>query len=100
MNRTSARSLRRIFLALVAGLVVSWGSVVALVTLSVLWPRNPVPRILVAVWLLAAAASVALAWRPEGQAGPSKGMLLVMAPLHPLLRAGQACNGAWTARHR
>jgi hypothetical protein len=101
MDPTTARALQRMFLTLLAGIVISWAGVVALMTLSVLWPGNHIPQILLAVWVLAAAASVAMAWpQDERQAGPSKGALLVMAPFYPLLRAGQACHGAWTARHK
>jgi uncharacterized membrane protein len=101
MDRAGARALQRMFLPLLAGIVVSWAGVVALMTLSVLWPRNHIPQILLAAWVLAAIASVAMAWpQDEKQPGPTKGALLVMAPFLPLLRAGQACHSAWTARHR
>jgi uncharacterized membrane protein YqjE len=101
MDRTNARALQRVFLALLAGIAVSWAGVVALMALSVLWPRNHIPQILLATWVLAAVASVAMAWpQDEKQAGPSKGALLVLAPFYPLLRAGQACHSAWTARRR
>jgi hypothetical protein len=46
----AARSLVRYILALLACCLVSWLGVAALVTLGIIWPHNPVPWILLAVW--------------------------------------------------
>lgn len=92
------RAFLRLFVALLAGLVVSWGGVAALITLSVLWPRNLVPPILLAVWVLSAVASVAMSGPDERWPGRPEGWaILLWAPLHPLCRAGLAFYSAWTA---
>jgi len=59
------RSLAWMLLGAWAVTVLSWLGVAALVTLSVLWPANQVPHVLLAVWLCAIAGRVIwLARRP------------------------------------
>jgi len=100
-DSSAARSLQRIFLALLAGWLVTWGGIAALTALTVLWPHNHVPQILLAAWVLAAVAAVAASWADERKPnGRGHGFLLLVAPLHPLLRAGLAVHRARRARHR
>jgi hypothetical protein len=85
-----ARSIRRIAIAVVSGLLVSWLGVAALIALSVAWPHNPVPRVLLAVWGVLAAVSFAT-WGSPFKAFRGRGLVLVLAvPLLPLARAGVA----------
>jgi len=90
------RTITRVALAVVAGLVVSWAGVVALVVLSVAWPANKVPHVLLVVWLSAVVCD--LAW-PGGwsRAGAGLGVRILVAPLGPVVRAGAP---VWRALHR
>jgi hypothetical protein len=45
-GRKQARSFSRLLIAILAGRLVSWLGVAALVALSVALPHNPVPRVL------------------------------------------------------
>jgi hypothetical protein len=46
----ATRSLIRYILALLACCLVSWLGIAAQVALGIIWPHNPVPWILLAVW--------------------------------------------------
>lgn len=100
-DQSAGRSVQRMFLALLAGWLVTWGGIAALIALTVLWPHNHVPQILLAVWVLAAVASVAASWEDERKPnGRGHWFLLLVAPFHPLFRAGLAVHRAARARHR
>jgi hypothetical protein len=79
------RAIAQVVLAIVAGLVVSWLGMAALVVLSFAWPANQVPHVLLVVWLCAIVCDLALpgGW-PRGDAGLGKRILF--APLGPPLR--------------
>lgn len=81
------RAIPWVILAIAAGLIVSWLGMAALVALSLAWPANPVPHVLLVVWLCAIVWDLALpgGWL-RGDAGLGKRILF--APLGPLLRAG------------
>jgi zinc transporter ZupT len=51
MDRSNARSLRRLLTLVFTGIVVSWLGMLTLVALSFLWPANQVPHVLLGVWL-------------------------------------------------
>ena len=68
----------------------SWLGVAALVALSVALPHNPAPRVLLVVWVVLAAASLAI---PGGRFGVVRlrSLLLVLAvPFMPIARAAIA----------
>ena len=81
------RAIAWVVFAIVAGLIVSWLGVAMLVVLSLAWPANQVPHVLLVVWLCAIVCDLALpgGW-PRGNVGLGKRILF--APLGPLLRAG------------
>jgi hypothetical protein len=82
-----ARGIRRLVIAVLSGWLVSWLGVAALITLSVTWPHNPIPRVLLVVWAVLAAVSFAIpgvslrAIRPRGP------VLVLAVPFVPLARA-------------
>ena len=90
------RALARVALATLAGLVVSWAGVAVLVALSIAWPANHVPLVLLLIWLGAIACTVSLpgGW-PRGDVGVVT--RLVFAPMGPLVRLGFA---VWRAMRR
>ena len=89
-GREQARSFSRLVIAVLSGWLVSWLGVAALITLSVVLPHNPVPRVLLVVWAVLAAASLAIPGAPFG-AGRLSALVLVLAvPFMPLARAAVA----------
>jgi hypothetical protein len=52
-NDEASRAVTRVVLVVGTGIVVSWLGLAALVTLSVLWPANQVPHVLLGGWLCA-----------------------------------------------
>lgn len=54
----SSRKLRRMLLAAWAVVIVSWLGLAVLVALSIIWPANQVPHVLLGVWLCAIVAQV------------------------------------------
>jgi len=92
-----SRALGRIVLAALAGIVVSWLGLAALVALTIiLWPGGLVPLVLLGVWPCAIVAC--LGW-PSGRLwrDPSLRMLILMAPVDPIARVG---GRIWTALGR
>jgi hypothetical protein len=87
------RAIAWVVLAMVAGVVASWLGVAVLVVVSLAWPANQVPHVLLVVWLCAIVCDLALpgGW-PRGDVGLGKRILF--APLGPLLRAGLAVRRA------
>jgi hypothetical protein len=87
-----ARSFRRLVIAILSGWLASWLGVAALITLSVVLPHNPVPRILLAVWAVLAAVSLAIpgAAFGTGRLGP-----LVLVPALPFLPFARAAVAVW-----
>lgn len=87
MDEKGARFLRNFFLGLFIGEIASWVAVVVLMVLSLVWLRDPVMKIILGAWVIAAVVSVARAWpRNAAHGGPSKAALLFMAPFHPFFR--------------
>jgi hypothetical protein len=60
-------ALARLLLAVLAGVVVGWLGVAALLAVSIVWPTNQVPHVLLGIWLCLIAAGLVLPGRP----GPS-----------------------------
>lgn len=56
MNQRTARAVVRMLLAAWAVVVVSWLGFATLVALSILWPGNRVPHVLLGLWLCAIVA--------------------------------------------
>jgi hypothetical protein len=74
-----------------AGLLVSWLDIAGLIALTVAWPRNPVPLVLLAAWAVLIAVTHALpgmSARKAREQGPV--MLILLAPFTPFARAGIA----------
>jgi apolipoprotein N-acyltransferase len=82
------RSIARMLLAVWAGMVVSWLGLAALVALSMLWPANQVPHVLLGVWLCAIVALQV--WPGERFRRRDLGlpMQIFYAPLDPILLLG------------
>jgi hypothetical protein len=84
---THAKGLRRIAVAVLSGLLVSWFGVGALIVLSLAWPHNPTPRLLLMAWIVLALGSLAI---PGASVRfiRRRGLLVVMAvPFVPFARA-------------
>ena len=75
-------------MAVWAGMVVSWLGMMALVALSILWPANQVPHVLLGVWLCAILALQAWPGGRFRRRGLSLPMRIFFAPFDPLLLAG------------
>jgi hypothetical protein len=87
LSPEQGRSLRRLILALLGGWLASWLGVAALVALGVAWPHNPVPWVLLAVWAVVAAASLAIPGARFRARKTSAPMLVLAFPFLPLARA-------------
>jgi hypothetical protein len=84
------RALRRIVIALFSGWLFSWLGVAALITLSVAWPHNPTPRVLLAAWAVLAAVSFASPGISRWAIGGRAAVLVLAVPLVPIARAAVA----------
>jgi hypothetical protein len=71
MNRQNAGAMRWVLLAVLAGVVVPWLGLAALVALSILWPANQVPHVLLGVWLCVAVAYLVVPLLPGRGLGPT-----------------------------
>lgn len=71
MNRRTADAIRWILLAVLAGIVVPWLGLATLVALSILWPANQVPHVLLGIWLCVTTAYLVLPLLPGRGLGPS-----------------------------
>jgi hypothetical protein len=89
-GREQARSFSRLLIAILAGWLVSWLGVAALVALSVALPHNPVPRVLLGVWAVLAAASLAIPGASFGGGRLSGPVLVLALPFLPVARAAVA----------
>jgi hypothetical protein len=79
MNRQQVRAIARMILAAFAGIVVGWLSVAALVVLSILWPANQVPHVMLGIWLCVIAIYLGLS---IGRSRDSRWLLhIAYAPL-------------------
>jgi len=92
---TNARIIRRLMVAAVSGLAASWLGVAALITLSIAWPHNPVPRVLLSAWAVLVAVSFAI---PGVSPGPFRGRGLVVFLAVPATRARRGRRLASSAR--
>jgi hypothetical protein len=63
MNQQQGRAIARMILAAFAGIIVGWLAVAALVVLSILWPANQVPHVMLGIWLCVMAVYLGLAIR-------------------------------------
>jgi hypothetical protein len=63
MDRRNGKIIARMILAALAGIVVGWPAVAALVVLSILWPANQIPDVMLGIWLCVIAAYLGLAIR-------------------------------------
>ena len=91
-GREQARSFSRLMIAILAGWLASWLGVAALAALSVALPHNPVPRVLLVVWAVLVAASLAIPGARFGAgrlSAPPPPPLLAL-PFLPLARAADA----------
>jgi hypothetical protein len=84
------RALRRIVIALFSGWLVSWLGVAALITLSVAWPHNPIPRVLLVAWAVLAAVSFAIPGISRWAIGGRAAVLVLAVPFVPIARAAVA----------
>lgn len=80
------RTFGRIVLLVLSGLLISWLGVAALITLSFAWPHNPVPRVLLAVWAVLAAVSLAIPSPFRGKIGGGPLVLFLALPFTPFAR--------------
>lgn len=71
MDRPTAQALRRLFVVVFAGIVVSWLAVLTLAALSFLWPANQVPHVLLGVWLCVITVYLLTPVLPGGGFSPS-----------------------------
>jgi hypothetical protein len=71
MGRQNARAISWILLAVLAGIVAPWLGLAALVALSILWPENQVPHVLLGLWLCVTGAYLVLPLLPGRRLGPS-----------------------------
>jgi hypothetical protein len=84
------RAISRIVVAVLSGLLLSWLAVAALIALSLAWPRNPVPRALLAVWAVLAVVSLAIPGAFRGKISASLLIFFLAAPFMPFVRAAVA----------
>jgi hypothetical protein len=111
LDPQGGRTIRKLLIAVVTGWLVSWLGVAALITLWIAWPHNSVPRVLLVVWAIMAAVSIAIPARRS----PSRGgwlLLVLAAPFAPFGRAAMMVwpllpkglqvflEGNYRARHR
>jgi len=88
------RSLRRMLLTGMAAVVVAWLGLAALVVLSILWLTNPVPQVLLGLWLYAIVAL--LVWPTRfGQSPERSPWLVVMAPAMVLSSMVRGVHRVW-----
>jgi hypothetical protein len=98
-----SRSITRTIVALVAGVVLSWGCIVVLIVLSVLWPRDHALRILLVLWVLFVVGIVTTRRPGKGDRSPLKARLpfiLAFAPILPFVWVARACFRLWATWQR
>lgn len=96
MGHRTSRALILTLSAWLAGVVISWAAVMALLILSLLWPGNPIPPSLLSAWVIATAVAVILPWPPDYKWSTSpKKEFVAVGPFLPLFRAGLACRSAY-----
>ena len=89
MDARTGRSIQRMLLTAWAVVIVSWLALAALAALSILWPANPVPQVLLGLSVCAVVARVA--W--PGQPGRARGRVfwrILFAPRDLLLSVAGA----------
>lgn len=90
LGPTHARAIRRIVIAVLCGLLIVGLGAAALIALTFAWPHNPVPRILLVVWAVLAALSVAIPGAFRSKIRGRGALLLLAVPFAPLARAALA----------
>ena len=83
------RLFSRIVIAMLSGWLISWSGVAALIALSVAWPHDSVPRVLLLAWAVLAAASLVIPGVGRKFSWP---VLVLGFPFVPFLRAAV---GVW-----
>jgi hypothetical protein len=71
MTPNVARALGRLLFLVLAAIVVSWLAVLALMVLSIVWPANQVPHVLLGAWLCLIAAYLVPPLLPGRRLGPT-----------------------------
>jgi hypothetical protein len=71
MGRQNSRAMSWTLLVVLAGIVVPWLGLAALVALSILWPANQIPHVLLAIWLCVTTAYLVLPLLPGRRLGPN-----------------------------
>jgi hypothetical protein len=87
-----ARRFSRLAIAILSGWLISWLGVVALITLSVAWPHNLIPRVLLAAWTVLAAASLAF---PGASLRAIRGRGPVVVLAVPFVALARAALAVW-----
>jgi hypothetical protein len=87
-----ARAFRGLVIAMLAGWLVSWLGVAALITLSIARPHNLVPRVLLVAWAVLAAVSLVL---PGASRRAIRGRGLMLAAAIPFLPLARAAVAVW-----
>lgn len=86
------RGFRRLVIVMLSGWLVSWLGVAALITLSVAWPHNLAPRVLLVAWAVLAAVSLVV---PGASLGAIRGRGLVSAVAVPFLPLARVALAVW-----
>lgn len=86
-NEEASRAVTLVLLVAGTAIVVSWLGLAALVTLSVLWPANQVPHVLLGVWLCAIVARLLWVRLSRGH-DASWFWQILLAPIDPIFQAG------------
>lgn len=101
MNQRTARAVVRLLLAVWAVVVVSWLGVAALVALSILWPANQVPHVLLGLWLCMIVAQLVRpqqSFRHDDDGLPLRILFAPMAVLGPVVWVARRVRRARTGR--
>jgi predicted membrane protein len=87
-NDQASRAVTRVLLVVGTGIVVSWLGLAALVTLSVLWPANQVPHVLLGVWLCVIVATLVVRLLRTGLSFRDTSWLwqMLFAPFDPIFQ--------------
>jgi hypothetical protein len=94
-GREQGRSFTRLVITGLAGWLASWLGVLALITLSVAFPHNPVPRALLVLWAALVVVSLAV---PRGRrfVGAGRRRVLVLVLTVPFIPLAWAAPVIWS----
>lgn len=85
------RAIRRLLIVVASGWLCSWFGVATLITLSVAWPHNPVPRVLLVAWAVLAAVALAI----PGSPSPTRKRWLLLVLAVPFAPFGRGAIVVW-----